>query len=437
MAFQTGSQINPALGAINYTPYMQGAVAGAQSIGQGIANLGQGVAQGIEGYYKKKEEKAQLDQATGVVSNLIKTDPQLAGYLGLRPNENGEFDQKAIKAGVKAVGVGPILQLAQNLQAQSAAKESEARVAQYILGKQKELEANQGVGVTPEGMVAGPAFQAAPVPRLTAVEEFSGQKSLMEMQQSQANLGKTLAETGAVGKKAPTQFSVAYNAFKSRYPNATPEQEQAFAEQYTASTRPTTNIVNTPENKGEAAFEETLNKSLAEQFIQIGSAADAAEQSAVRLDRVKALYDQGAYTGVGAELISGLGRLAANFGYNVPKQASQDQLEQILQEGALARTRELFKGSGSLSNLEGAKGEQTVANLARTPAGNIKILEWEARNAPVLRAADELKLSLREQNVKPEKIISEVKKYVRNNYIKLEDVASGKANNLTEEEVNL
>jgi hypothetical protein len=56
MAFQTGSQINPALGAINYTPYMQGAVAGAQSIGQGIANLGQSVAQGIEGYYKKKEE---------------------------------------------------------------------------------------------------------------------------------------------------------------------------------------------------------------------------------------------------------------------------------------------------------------------------------------------------------------------------------------------
>ena len=206
MAFQTGSQINPALGAINYTPYMQGAVAGAQSIGQGIANLGQGIASGIEGYYKKKEEKAQLDQATGVVSNLIKTDPQLARYIGLTPNEKGEFDQKAIAAGVKAVGAGPIIQLAQNLQAQSAAKESDARVAQYILGKQKELEANQGLGATPEGMVAGPTYQATPVPRLTAVEELAGQKSLLEMQIAEANRQKTLAEAGAAGVAKPTEI---------------------------------------------------------------------------------------------------------------------------------------------------------------------------------------------------------------------------------------
>jgi hypothetical protein len=200
MAFQTGSQINPSLGAINYTPYMQGAVAGAQSIGQGIANLGQGIASGIEGYYKKKEEKAQLDQATGVVSNLIKTDPQLAGYIGLTPNEKGEFDQKAIAAGVKAVGAGPIIQLAQNLQAQSAAQQSENRIASAALAL-----SGEGMGPVPVGNRAAMLLQKGYTPsQVIAAQNIYG-----KMEEQRAGIGKTIAETEAA--KTPKLANLSFN----------------------------------------------------------------------------------------------------------------------------------------------------------------------------------------------------------------------------------
>ena len=58
--------VNPALGRIDYTPYAQGAVAGAQGIAQGIAGFGQGVSQGIREFLKKKEEKELEKQGISV-----------------------------------------------------------------------------------------------------------------------------------------------------------------------------------------------------------------------------------------------------------------------------------------------------------------------------------------------------------------------------------
>ena len=59
-----GTGINASLGAINYTPYMQGALAGSQSIAQGIAALGQSAGAGISNYFKAKEED-DLEKALG------------------------------------------------------------------------------------------------------------------------------------------------------------------------------------------------------------------------------------------------------------------------------------------------------------------------------------------------------------------------------------
>jgi len=55
-----GTGIRPELGRIDYTPYMQGSVAGAQSIGRGIAGLGEALGQGINRYFDEKEKEAQL-----------------------------------------------------------------------------------------------------------------------------------------------------------------------------------------------------------------------------------------------------------------------------------------------------------------------------------------------------------------------------------------
>jgi hypothetical protein len=124
MAFQTGSQINPALGAINYTPYLQGSMAGSQAIGQGIANLGQGIASGIEQYQKQKKENQAIEaeiksNRTTMESfgNIVKTLPQQYqdGYAGILSKLNdpnlSRVEQQALSKGAldylgKAITLG-------------------------------------------------------------------------------------------------------------------------------------------------------------------------------------------------------------------------------------------------------------------------------------------------------------------------------------------
>jgi hypothetical protein len=94
MAFQTGSQVNAALGRTDFTPFLQGALQGAQgqargaeNIAAGLAGLGQQVATGIEKYYKKQEEKGIEQQ----------------GVEFIKSNVPG-IDDKAARAGLKAAG---------------------------------------------------------------------------------------------------------------------------------------------------------------------------------------------------------------------------------------------------------------------------------------------------------------------------------------------
>jgi hypothetical protein len=87
MAFQTGSQINPALGRIDYTPYLQGSIAGSQAIGQGIASLGQSVASGIEAYAKKKKENKAMEANLKANINSLEGLSKIASSLSPQAQE--------------------------------------------------------------------------------------------------------------------------------------------------------------------------------------------------------------------------------------------------------------------------------------------------------------------------------------------------------------
>jgi len=130
MAFQTGSQINPALGAINYTPYMQGAVAGAQAIGQGIANLGQSVATGIEQYRKKQEDKQLSEALYADTKQFASENPEVAKLLPFNLNDPKEYGIT-----VKAVG-GPqaAAALLFNIKQQTQARNEDNAVGAFING---------------------------------------------------------------------------------------------------------------------------------------------------------------------------------------------------------------------------------------------------------------------------------------------------------------
>lgn len=61
-----GTGIQAGLGAIDYTPYLRGSVAGSEALGRGIAALGAGVGRGIERYQKTKQEE-ELEKQTNKV----------------------------------------------------------------------------------------------------------------------------------------------------------------------------------------------------------------------------------------------------------------------------------------------------------------------------------------------------------------------------------
>jgi hypothetical protein len=52
-----GTGIRPELGRIDYTPFLQGSLAGSQAIGRGLAGLGEAFGGAIQEYSKKKEER--------------------------------------------------------------------------------------------------------------------------------------------------------------------------------------------------------------------------------------------------------------------------------------------------------------------------------------------------------------------------------------------
>lgn len=88
MGFQTGSKIDPRLGALDYSGYARA----GEIQGEAIANMGKQIGDGIQKYQKKKEDK---DNKVKALAFLKET--------GAFPN----VDEKALDAGLTAMG-GPV-----------------------------------------------------------------------------------------------------------------------------------------------------------------------------------------------------------------------------------------------------------------------------------------------------------------------------------------
>jgi len=52
-----GENVQAGLGRIDYTPFLQGSLAGSEAMGRGIAALGKGIGSAVQEYKKKKEER--------------------------------------------------------------------------------------------------------------------------------------------------------------------------------------------------------------------------------------------------------------------------------------------------------------------------------------------------------------------------------------------
>ena len=196
MAFQTGTQVNAALGRTDYTPFLQGALQGAQAqargaenIAAGLAGLGQQVASGLEKYYKKQEENKLNEQAADTVGRILKTNPAFGEQVGLKADASGNFDPKAIGVVVKSLGgAANTIQFANTLNELTRKQTEETQAAQYA-------NALTQSGGAPVSLESGP---------MSPVAEMKGRDIYLNNLYKQSEIAKNLAATN----KQPVEFGV-------------------------------------------------------------------------------------------------------------------------------------------------------------------------------------------------------------------------------------
>ena len=203
MAFQSGSQVNPALGRTDFTPFLQGAMQGAQAqargaelIGQGLAGLGQQVASGIEKYSEQKKKNAERDGRINATLGAIQANAKTLERYGRKEEaeelrtagsnilQETDLDKRA------AMSQGVIESFLQRQQIETGARQRQLgeQAAQYS----GLLEQSGGADVSPE---PGP---------ISPVAQQQGREMYLNNLYRQSQI----AQNFAASNKQPVEFGV-------------------------------------------------------------------------------------------------------------------------------------------------------------------------------------------------------------------------------------
>jgi len=301
MAFQSGSQVNAALGRTDFTPFLQGAMQGAQAqargaelIGQGLAGLGQQVATGVEKYYKKQEEKQLNEQATETVSRILKTNPAFGAQVGLKPDASGNIDRKAIGAVVKSLGgAANTIQFANTLNEFTRKQSEDTQAAQYASA------------VTESG---GRPFSM--VNQVSPTAQFRGAEMAAGLAKTKSETAENLREKAGASGRVMTQEEVAAIPAGTDYKGTPLPDGTIFVTGLSRSSpSATTNI-----NMGENAYKKRGGEVLFDRDLSEYDAASAAPDRIQKLDDVLGIINSGDLTtGFGAELFQNANRIKAKF----------------------------------------------------------------------------------------------------------------------------
>ena len=182
--FQSGSQINPALGRTDYSAYTQGAAQGAQAIGQGMQQLGQGIGIAIREYKKKEEEKEQ----DAYIADILAKNPELAKQLGADP-----ADKKMLAHVTKAVGRENVIKGISSYTQQKEGEAKNERIGSLARAFVNKTEVPQDFLAN----IKGDEIMAA---QGMAQSYLSNEASLRE---KEASIKKTIKETEVMGSPKP------------------------------------------------------------------------------------------------------------------------------------------------------------------------------------------------------------------------------------------
>lgn len=185
-----GTGINASLGAINYTPYMQGSIAGSQAIAQGIASLGQAAGSAIRDYKQKKEEEKKIGDTIGFLETNFKKDP---GTYTMFDDGSGKFDRAAAEAAVRSVGPSGVMtfinfsqaaQANRDVKAEKDAEKARRKAVDNLLGMSDPVAQQAALAAATDDVRA--AYQQENLKRQTMQAQLEGERSQTTLRDTQA-----------------------------------------------------------------------------------------------------------------------------------------------------------------------------------------------------------------------------------------------------------
>jgi hypothetical protein len=206
--FQSGSQINPALGRTDYSAYTQGAAQGAQAIGQGMQQLGQGIGAAVKEYKINKEKKEQEKAATAAIKSYLIKNQDAAEALGIDPLDDG-----AIKAASKNYG-GPagLISLVNQQEEMNFRKQQRTQQDADSIAAANAQGLNQSYDFGPNGVpnFGGEAINTAPPQISPAVARsmLAAQAARQQQEKFETDISYTKSQTdkAKVQKQKPFVF---------------------------------------------------------------------------------------------------------------------------------------------------------------------------------------------------------------------------------------
>ena len=389
MAFQSGSQVNPALGRTDFTPFLQGAMQGAQAqargaelIGQGLAGLGQQVASGIEKYYKKQEQK----------------DIEKQGIEFIKSNVPG-IDDKAASAGLKAAGGAAAFVnfMASQRQSQESAKEK-----QQVDSLTEILR--QGGGTIPAPISNEVARSFSPSTLTAAREQFLKQ-SKMEAEINKLNAS---ANEGLIKKPVEAVYptaEAARMAGEAANPGISVQVENAPGGfKFSASQR----IVPDDETRFRL---ESFGKEV-DRIIQTG---EAARQVAPAINSLLGLIDSGNLkTGFGEAAKAQVRSIGKAIGFDVNEAALANAQQANAMFGQMI-LQYYQQTKGSISNAENILFQSFGPELGKSEAANKAILTFSKKRNELDRdlekIAKDYRLGKLDRQQAQEQIVSRQERY--------------------------
>jgi len=363
--FQSGSQINPALGRTDYSAYTQGAAQGAQAIGQGMQQLGQGIGAAIKQYRMEQEKKDQEASAEQAVASFAIQNPEEAKQIGL----TDPTDKKLVKHLVKSFGgAAPTFQVINQFSQMKQQKEA------FGMEQEKFAEYQKAKAVQAAAMTVrqGRALPAETDPSIANAAYVMARQSKQAEDQAAANLDKTIAESAALkaGKPQKQSYKTAEEANAIAVKMTSGNKGLVATSEFDPSTGgfiPTTKVLPATQVQDPIAaytvkgLTSTLDKARAS--IEAGKSAK---------EQMVLLNDPNLVTGLMAKPTEIALQLAGVFDEKSNERAA---LQSIATKGLTKDTIASFKtfmgGLGALSDMEGKRVEKALPSIT-DPITSIK-----------------------------------------------------------------